>query len=97
MVSYPDDHIFLAAKEEYTTIKVPEGAFLLFRNIFHFGVNHEGCRWLIFYYLDKLGVKLTRKFDETFRWGDTKHKEFIANNNEIPTKVKNKFLKYFGL
>ena len=75
----------------YSSIKAPEGALLLFRNIFHFGVSHIGYRWLLFFYLDQRGSQLLRKSNETFKWGGAIHVDYILNNNDIPPEIKKIF------
>lgn len=71
------------AKEEYSEIKVPRGALLLFRNKFHFGLKHVGMRWLFFFYIESLIQRVKRKDGEVFRWGSSKHIEFIRGREML--------------
>ena len=75
-------------------VTIPEGSIILFRNMYHFGRSHEGCRWLLFWYLDKVKSDFNRKGNETFRWGDQKHVCYVLSRNDIPMQDKDEFLKH---
>ena len=82
----------MTAKDEYKSIEVPEGGLILFRNFFHFGLNHKGSRFLLFFYLDYIQSIFQRKLSQTFHWGDALHVKLIRDHPNIPQDIKTLFL-----